>query len=76
MAIDQRSGNRSKRYHQSKLLSMRIEKLVNVGYAGAKQDVEAAIDYLYTLNGNQVPIILVGSSYSASLSLMDCRRAK
>ena len=67
MAIDQRSGkavngviNRTAKNADS--------KLKNVGYAGAKQDLEAAIDHLYELNGNQ-PIILVGSSYSASLAL-------
>ena len=67
MAIDQRSGkevngiiNRTAKNADSKLM--------NVGYAGAKQDLEAAIDYLYELNGSQ-PIILVGSSYSASLAL-------
>lgn len=67
MAIDQRSGkevngiiNQTARNAESKLM--------NVGYAGAKQDLEAAIEFLYKLNGNQ-PIILVGSSYSASLAL-------
>jgi len=67
MAIDQRSGkavngviNRTAKNADSKLM--------NVGYAGAKQDLEAAIDYLYELNGSQ-PIILVGSSYSAALAL-------
>ena len=67
MAIDQRSGkgvngvvNQTAAYANS--------KAVNVGYAGAKKDVEAAIDYLFSLNNNE-PIILVGSSYSASLAL-------
>lgn len=67
MAIDQRSGkevngiiNQTAIYADSKFM--------NVGYTGAKIDLEAAIDYLYEMNGNQ-PIILVGSSYSASLAL-------
>lgn len=33
-----------------------------------QKDIEAALDYLYNMNGNK-PIILVGSSYSASLAL-------
>jgi hypothetical protein len=39
------------------------------GYLDAKQDIEAAVNYAYELNGNQ-PIIILGSSYSASLALL------
>ena len=67
MAIDQRSGKAVNGVINQTAINA-DSKLMNVGYAGAKQDLEAAIDYLYELNGNQ-PIILVGSSYSASLAL-------
>ena len=67
MAIDQRSGNKVNGIiNETAVYANR--RAVNIGYAGAKQDVEAAIDYLYALNDNE-PIILVGSSYSASLAL-------
>lgn len=68
LAIDQRSG-------------MKVFGVVNetsalakqhglaTGYLDAKQDVEAAVDYVYDLNNKQ-PIIILGSSYSASLALL------
>lgn len=67
MAIDQRSGKKINGVTNQTAIDA-DSKLRNVGYAGAKKDVEAAINYLYNINGNQ-PIILVGSSYSASLAL-------
>ena len=68
LAIDQRSG-------------MKVFGVVNetsalakqnglaTGYLDAKQDIEAAINYAYELNGKK-PIIILGSSYSASLALL------
>jgi len=67
MAIDQRSGKEVNGIINQTAVDAN-KKDVNVGYAGAKQDVEAAIDFLYAQNG-QEPIFLVGSSYSASLAL-------
>jgi len=67
MAIDQRSGKEVNGIINQTAINANA-KLLNVGYTGAKKDVDAAIDYLYDLNGNQ-SIILVGSSYSASLAL-------
>lgn len=67
MTIDQRSGKAVNGVVNQTAIDA-DSKLRNVGYAGAKQDIEAAIDYLYEMNGN-TPIILVGSSYSASLAL-------
>ena len=67
MAIDQRSGKEVNGIKNLTAIDAK-NKAVNVGYAGAKQDIEAAIDYLCSINGNE-PIILVGSSYSASLTL-------
>ena len=68
LAIDQRSG-------------MKVFGVINetsalakqnglpTGYLDAKQDIEAAVDYAYKLNSNS-PIIIFGSSYSASLALL------
>ena len=67
MSIDQRSGKEVNGIINQTAIDAN-SKFMNVGYAGAKRDLEASIDYLYELNGNQ-PIILVGSSYSASLAL-------
>jgi alpha-beta hydrolase superfamily lysophospholipase len=71
LAIDQRSG-------------MKVFGVINetsalakqnglpTGYLDAKPDIEAAADYLYKMNQDR-PIILVGSSYSASLALLVAR---
>jgi len=66
MAIDQRSGKEVNGV-KNETAAYAVKHGYNVGYAGAKRDIDAAIDYLYTRE--QAPIILVGSSYSASLSL-------
>jgi len=58
MAIDQRSGKEVNGIVNQTAMNANSKKR-NVGFAGAKQDVEAAINYLYTLNGNK-QIILVG----------------
>lgn len=68
MAIDLRSGEiangiPNKTFQEAKAKGLSTE------YLDSKQDIEAAIDYLYDCNGN-LPIILVGSSYSASLCLI------
>lgn len=67
MAIDQRSGKEVNGIINKTAIDAN-NKQINVGYTGAKKDIEAAIDYLYNMNGNE-PVILVGSSYSASLAL-------
>ncbi len=67
MAIDQRSGNEVNGVKNRTAINAN-DKQMNVGFAGAKKDLEAAIDYLYEHNNRQ-PIIVVGSSYSASLAL-------
>jgi alpha-beta hydrolase superfamily lysophospholipase len=68
LAIDQRSGmkvfgvtNETKR--------LAAEKGLPTGYLDAKADIKAAIDFSYELN-NKKPVILFGSSYSASLCLL------
>jgi dienelactone hydrolase len=68
MAIDQRSGNKVNNIkNETKLAASK--KGLGVSYLDAKQDIEAAIDYIYKQNGGK-KILLVGSSYSASLSLL------
>jgi alpha-beta hydrolase superfamily lysophospholipase len=68
LAIDQRSG-------------MKVFGVINetsalakqnglaTGYLDAKQDIESAVNYAYELNDKR-PIIILGSSYSASLALL------
>lgn len=68
VAIDQRSGNETNGVVNETALAAK-ERNLPVNYLDARQDIEAAIDYLYELNGHQ-PIILVGSSYSATLALL------
>ena len=68
LAIDQRSGKEANGVI-NETAKRASEKGLATHYLDARQDIEAAIDYVYELNGNQ-PIILVGSSYSASLALL------
>lgn len=68
MAIDQRSGKEVNNV-VNETAKFADSAGAKTGYLDARQDIEAAIDYLYKRNGGQ-PLILVGSSYSASLALM------
>lgn len=68
MAIDQRSGMNVLGV-KNETSSLAKQKGLPTGYLDAKQDIEAVIDYVYELN-HKKPIILVGSSYSASLALL------
>jgi len=68
LAIDQRSGNEANGVVNETNAEAK-HKGLSTSYLDAKQDIEAAIDYAYKLNHNK-PIILVGSSYSASLVLL------
>lgn len=68
LAIDQRSGMKVfGEVNETKIRAK--EKGLSTGYLDAKPDIEAAIDYGFMLN-SQKPIILFGSSYSASLALL------
>jgi alpha-beta hydrolase superfamily lysophospholipase len=68
MAIDQRSGMNVLGYTNE--TSTRAKKLgLPTGYLDAKPDIESAMDYLYKLS-NRRSILLLGSSYSASLCLL------
>lgn len=68
MAIDQRSGEIA-----LDVINLTHEEALSKGksteYIDAKQDIEAAIDYLYDCNG-QKKLLIIGSSYSASLCLL------
>ena len=55
LAIDQRSGKEVNGIINKTAIDA-DKKLMNVGYIGAKKDIEAALDYLYNINGNK-PII-------------------
>lgn len=68
VAIDQRSGNNINNI-QNETAQRALEEGLSTSYLDAKQDIEAAIDFMFIENENQ-PIILVGSSYSASLVLL------
>jgi pimeloyl-ACP methyl ester carboxylesterase len=68
LAIDLRSGEEA--LDIPNLTSQEAQaKGLPTEYINAKQDIEAAIDYIYEQNGNE-PMIIVGSSYSASLCLL------
>lgn len=68
LTIDQRSGMKVFGVI-NETSSLAKQKGLATGYLDAKQDIEAAVDYAYELN-NKKPLILFGSSYSASLALL------
>jgi len=68
MAIDQRSGNKvNSVINQTNTRAK--EQGLPTNFLVARQDIEAAIDYLYKVNDNK-RLIIVGSSYSAALVLL------
>jgi len=66
IAIDQRSGNEVNGV-KNETAALAIQKNKPTTYLDAEQDILSAIDYAYTKSGKKV--LLVGSSYSASLVL-------
>jgi predicted alpha/beta hydrolase len=68
IAIDQRSGGEVNGVINKTTLAAKNRNLAT-NYLDAKSDIEAAINYMYEMNGGK-PIILVGSSYSATLALI------
>jgi len=68
LAVDLRAGNNSN-YISNETAKKAREQRLNPSYLDAKQDIVAAIDYAYSLN--QKEVILFGSSYSASLSILE-----
>lgn len=66
MAIDQRSGKECNGVINQTALDA-VSKKKDTEYLDAEQDIVAALDYLYKKSNK--PVVLVGSSYSASLVL-------
>ena len=67
LAVDLRSGQKSNFVKNETAQRASEQKYVN-RLIEAKKDIEAAIDYV--LKYNQKPVVLFGSSYSASLALI------
>jgi len=67
LAVDLRSGNNSN-YVKNETARKAWETVKPSRFLDATNDIEAAIDYAYNLNNQNV--ILVGSSYSASLCMV------
>lgn len=67
LAIDQRSGNEVNFVKNQTAEAARLKSLPT-NYLDARQDMEAAIDYVKSVS--EKPFVIVGSSYSASLSLV------
>lgn len=67
LAIDQRSGMKVLGY-VNETYARAKKKGLATGYADARPDIEAAVAYLR--RRTRQPVILVGSSYSASLALL------
>lgn len=68
MAIDQRSGEAVNGI-VNETAKLATSKNMDTEYINALPDINAAIDYIYKNNG-QTRLLLVGSSYSASLALL------
>ena len=69
LAIDQRSGEAAREINNETAARAKAKALPQ-DYLSAEQDIRAAIDHIATLvAGDGRPLILVGSSYSASLVL-------
>lgn len=67
MAIDQRSGDIVNDVVNETVKLAKSKKIETV-YINAKPDIIAVIDYVYKDNNNQ--LLLVGSSYSATLAML------
>jgi Dienelactone hydrolase and related enzymes len=67
IAVDLRSGNEVN-FIKNKTAETAIEKNLPTDYLDAKQDVQAAIEYAIKISNKT--IIILGSSYSASLCLL------
>lgn len=68
IAIDQRSGMKVFGVI-NETSALAKKKGLPTGYLDARKDIEAVVDYAYTLNKKN-RIIILGSSYSASLALL------
>lgn len=68
LAIDQRSGDEVN-FVKNETARLARERSLPTGYLDANQDVEAALDYIKSRT--DLPIVIWGSSYSASLALIE-----
>lgn len=68
MAIDQRSGDGVNDVI-NETAKLAKSKNLETEYINGKQDIIAAIDYVYNANNN-TQLLLVGSSYSATLAML------
>lgn len=71
LAIDQRTGNEVNGI-TNETAARAKEKGLRVEFEDSQQDIEAAVNYLYSIHKQK--IILLGSSYSASLALIIANR--
>ncbi|NSW44943.1 MAG: dienelactone hydrolase family protein [Bacteroidales bacterium] len=67
LAVDLRSGDQVN-FIQNETAKEAKKRKLSTEYLEAQKDIEAAINYAY--NKSKKPVILVGSSYSASLALL------
>jgi predicted alpha/beta hydrolase len=67
LAVDLRSGNQVN-YVQNETANAALQRKLPTTYMDAKQDMEAAINYAY--EKSKMPVVVIGSSYSASLALI------
>lgn len=68
LAVDLRSGDNSNFVNNETAMNAR-ESSKPVNFLDARQDIRSAIDYAYSLNPKDM--ILLGSSYSASLVMLE-----
>jgi hypothetical protein len=73
LAVDLRNGNEINFVHNQTALLAKTKNIPS-SYLNALTDIEAAIEYVR--KGTKADIILVGSSYSASLSLLEAKDNK
>lgn len=67
LAVDLRSGDQVN-FIQNETAKEAKKRSLSTGYLDARKDIDAAIDYAY--QKSKKPVVVVGSSYSASLALM------
>lgn len=70
LAVDLRSGEKSNFIKNETALEARAQKISN-RFIDASKDIDAAVNYV--VRYNQQPVILFGSSYSASLALIKAK---
>lgn len=67
LAVDLRSGDQVN-FIQNETAKEAKKRNLSTGYLDARKDIEAAINYAY--QKSKKPVVVVGSSYSASLALI------